>query len=271
MNFLGFPGTMGAPHIDYIVADRIVIPEGSEIHYSEKPICLPACYLPSDATRAIAGNTPTRAQAGLPETGFVFASFNNAYKFNPSMFDIWMRLLKAVPDSVLWLPERPPLVLRNLRREAEARGVSASRLVFAPLVANPGEHLARLRLIDLFLDTLPYNAHTTAADALWAGVPILTSPGNSFQGRVAASLLRALDLPELIAATLADYESKALALARDRSALRAIRAKLAQNCDTAPLFDTRRFTRNLEAAFIGMWERRQRGEAPASFAVGPAA
>jgi predicted O-linked N-acetylglucosamine transferase (SPINDLY family) len=269
VNFLGFPGTMGADHIDYILADKTAIPEESQIHYAEKVAYLPDCYLPSDSARAIAAQRPTREQIGLPKEGFVFASFNNAYKFTPAMFDIWMRLLDAVPGSVLWLPKSHPAALANLTREAEARGIAAGRLVFANPVQAPEDHLARLSLADLFLDTLPYNAHSTAIDALWAGVPVLTSSGISFQARVAASLNKALDLPELIALSLSEYERMALHLAREPEALATIRDKLARNRNTTPLFDTDRFARHLEAAFITMWERHRRGEPPQSFSVHP--
>jgi protein O-GlcNAc transferase len=270
VNYLGFPGTMGAPYIDYIIADRTVIPEDQQVHYTEQVAYLPHCYLPADRARATFQRVPSRAEAGLPDRGFVFASFNNAYKFSPAMFDIWMRLLRTLEGSVLWLPENNPLAMRNLAREAGARGVAAERVVFAPIVPDGGEHLARLSLADLFLDTLPYNAHTSASDALWAGAPVLTLLGTSFAGRVAASALKAGGLPELIAKTPADYETFALRLARDPAALRAMRARLNRNRLAAPLFDTKRYTGDLEAAFAAMWARHARGEAPASFAVASA-
>jgi len=270
VNYLGFPGTMGAPYMDYILADPTVIPEDQQVHYSERIAYLPHSYLPADATRARWQRVPSRAEAGLPARGFVFASFNNAYKFSPAMFDVWMRLLRALTESVLWLPCNNPLAMRNLAREAEARGVAPERIVFAPLVPDPGEHLARLSLTDLFLDTLPYNAHTSASDALWAGVPVLTLLGTSFAGRVAASALKAAGIPELIAHTPAEYEALALRLARDPAALAAIRARLDRNRSTAPLFDTMAYTRDLEAAFLTMWARHRRGEPPASFAVASA-
>ena len=254
VNYLGFPGTMGADYIDAIIADRTVIPEESLDHYSEAVVCLPDSYLPNDASRRIAERTPSRSEAGLPEKGFVFCSFNNSYKFTPELFDIWMRLLSRVEDSVLWLPEVNGAAVRNLRREAAARGIDEKRLVFAPFLASAEDHLARLRLADLFLDTLPYNAHTTAADALWAGLPVLTTPGNTFAGRVAASLLKAIGLPEMIAPSLEAYEAMALQLARDANALAGIRAKLQRNRDTHALFDTARFTRNLEAAYARLYE-----------------
>jgi predicted O-linked N-acetylglucosamine transferase (SPINDLY family) len=195
VNYLGFPGTMGASYMDYIIADSTVVPEDQQRHYAEAVAYLPHCYLPADRARPVAKSTPRRAEAGLPQDGFVFVSFNNSYKFNPVMFGIWMRLLRAVEGSVLWLPETNEAAQRNLAREAEARGVTRARIVFAAPLPDAGEHLARLSLGDLFLDTLPYNAHTTASDALWAGVPVLTQLGNSFAGRVAASALKAVGLP----------------------------------------------------------------------------
>ena len=270
VNYLGFPGTMGAPYIDYIVADSTVIREDQQVHYTERLAYLPHCYLPADRTRAISERVPSRAEAGLPEQGFVFASFNNAYKFAPATFDVWMRLLRNVERSVLWLPENNAHARRNLAQEAQSRGVGPERLVFAPPVPGSPNHLARLSLADLFLDTLPYNAHTTASDALWAGVPVLTLIGNSFAGRVAASALKAAGIPELIAKTATDYETIALRLARDPAQLGAIKVKLRRNRLTSPLFDTARFTRDLEKIFATMWERHQRGEAPVSFAVASA-
>ncbi len=267
-SYLGFPGTLGAPYMDYILADRIVIPKDHKRHYSEKIVTLPNSYQCNDSRRRIAERTPARAEAGLPARGFVFASFNNTYKITPQLFDIWMRLLSAVKGSVLWLPKSNALAIGNLSREAETRGIASDRLVFAPFVPAADEHLARLRLSDLFLDTLPYNAHTTASDALWAGVPVLTCMGGTFAGRVAASLLHGVGLPEMVAHSLADYEALALKLAGDPAALSAVRAKLAENRKTSSLFDTVGFTRDLEAAYRTMWERCERGEAPSSFAVG---
>ncbi len=245
----------GLGRIDFLIADATVIPDEHRSDYSETVIHLPDTYLPADDKRPIAQHTPTRAEAGLPNDGFVFCSFNNTYKFTPEIFDVWMRLLKAVEKSVLWLPATNDAAMRNLRREAEARGVDASRLIFAPFLASADEHLARLKLADLFLDTLPYNAHSTASDALWAGLPVLTTPGETFAGRVAASLLKAVGLPEMIANSLSAYEQQALRLANDPAALREIRAKLARNRTTCSAFDTARFTRNLEAAFLAIYER----------------
>jgi predicted O-linked N-acetylglucosamine transferase (SPINDLY family) len=261
---------MGAPFIDYILADRLVIPEGQEIHYSEKVVYLPHSYLPTDGTRAIAEATPSRAECGLPESGFVFACFNNTHKIAPEVFDVWMRLLRRVEGSVLWLRSANPGAAHNLRREAVSRNVSPERLVFAPRVPGPEEHLARIRMADLFLDTLPYNAHATAIDALWAGLPVLTCMGGAFPGRVAAGLLHAIGLPELVTASLSDYESLALALARDPARLESVRATLARNRGTHPLFDTARYTRELESAYVTMWERCRAGLPPAGFQVAAA-
>ena len=265
VNYLGYPGTMGAPFMDYIVADRMVIPDEHQIHYSEQVVYLPDAYQANDRKRRI-GETPTRAEAGLPERGFVFSSFNNTYKIGPEIFDLWMRLMRDVEGSVLWLLEDNAIAAANLKREAEARGIAAERLVFAPR-KKPHDHLARQRLADLFLDTLPYNAHTTASDALWMGLPLVTCPGNIFPARVAASLLKAIGMPELVTASLAEYESLALKLAREPDTLAAIKAKLAANRDSEPMFDTARFARYLESAYATMWERQQRGLPPASFAV----
>jgi predicted O-linked N-acetylglucosamine transferase (SPINDLY family) len=266
VNYLGHPGTMGARYIDYLIADRRIVPERDERYYSERIVHLPESYQANDRKRRIAARTPSRADEGLPDTGFVFCSFNGSFKISPQLFDIWMRLLKTAEGSVLWLLDDNPAALRNLKREAETRGISPGRLAFAsrkPL----DEHLARHRLADLFLDTLPCNAHTTASDALWAGLPLLTCTGSTFAGRVAASLLFAVDLPELIAASLSEYEAMAIRLARDPSAIGALKAKLASRRDVAPLFDTERFTGHIESAFTTMWERSQRGMPPESFAV----
>ncbi|HXJ01959.1 MAG TPA: tetratricopeptide repeat protein [Micropepsaceae bacterium] len=267
VNYLGYAGTMGADYIDYIIADRTVIPNDSSTHYSETVARLPHSYLPGGGTRSISESTPSRASAGLPGRGFVFCAFHHVYKITPRMFDIWMRLLGSVEESVLWLPRTGANAAANLKREATARGIAPDRLVFANFVATDADHLARLRLADLFLDALPYNAHGTACDALLAGVPLITVSGESFPGRVAASLLRAVGMEDMIAPSLAAYESMALGFARDPAALRAIRARLAANLRTAPLFDTARFTRDLESAYRTMWERSQNGLAPQSFAV----
>ena len=266
VNYLGYPGTMGADYVDYLIADHVVTPESDAPHYAEKLVRLPHSYLPADGERAI-GQTPSRAAAGLPEQGFVFCCFNHPYKITPAIFDIWVRLLAANFGSVLWLASMAPAAAANLRREAAARGIAPERLVFAPFVNSDADHLARLRLADLFLDTLPYNAHATACDALWAGVPVLTVMGNGFPGRVAASLLTSLGLPELIAPSVEAYETTAGNFAREPLLLCEMKEKLARNREAMPLFDTARFTRNLERAYITMWERAQRQLPPASFAV----
>jgi predicted O-linked N-acetylglucosamine transferase (SPINDLY family) len=267
VNFLGFPGTMGASYVDYIIADPIVIPDGDLQHYCESVVHIPNGYLPTDSARRISDRKSSRTGAGLPERGFVFCSFNNSYKLSPGIFDVWMRLLGAVDGSVLWLPQVNAAAVRNLRREAGRRGVSEQRLVFAPFVSADDDHLARLGLADLFLDTVPYNAHSTAIDALWAGVPVLTIRGAAFAGRVAASVLTAMGLPELIASSLADYESLAVKLAREPHTLSAIKAKLARDRETSALFDTPRYTLDLESAYTQMWHRHRNGESPACFSV----
>jgi len=266
VNYLGFPGTLGAPYIDYILADRIVIPDEERRFYSEQVVWLPDCYQVNDDKRIAAGTPPPRAAEGLPEKAFVFCNFNQSYKLTPEMFTHWMRLLKQVEGSVLWLLESNAAFPVHLRLEAERQGVAGARLVFArtkPL----DEHLARLSLADLFLDSLPYNAHTTASDALWACVPLLTCRGHAFAGRAAASLLTAAGLPELIAADLGAYEAQALRLAREPELLQDFRDRLAQNRASNPLFDTDRFRRAIEAAYRRMREIAQRGEPPRHFAV----
>jgi predicted O-linked N-acetylglucosamine transferase (SPINDLY family) len=269
VNYLGYAGTLGQDYWDYIIADRFVIPEESHKHYAEKVAYLPDTFMVTDSSRGISQTVPSRTQAGLPESGFVFCCFNNTYKLTPDLFDVWMRLLREVEGSVLWLSKGNAVALGNLRREAEQRGVAGERLVFASRVVGIENHLARLGLADLFLDTLHYNAHATAADALRAGVPVLTCPRATFASRVAGSLVSAVGMPELITARLADYETLALRLARDPERLAAMRQKLARNLQSFPLFDTERFTRHIEAAYTTMWERAERGERPESFAVAP--
>jgi predicted O-linked N-acetylglucosamine transferase (SPINDLY family) len=266
INYLGYPGTMGAPFIDYIVADPVLIPPESQVHYAEKVVYLPHSYQVNDAKRHISDRAFTRQEVGLPEQGFVFCSFNNNYKILPSTFSVWMRLLRAVKGSVLWLIQDNPIAAQNLREAAQAHGVDASRLVFAQRMDLP-DHLARHRLADLFLDTLPYNAHTTASDALWAGLPVLTLMGQSFAARVAASLLQALDLPELITDTTQAYEEMALKLAQQPEWMAQIRDKLAHQRLSSTLFDGALFTRHLEKAYKAMHERHQRGLPPAHITV----
>lgn len=252
--WLGYPGTMGAGFIDWIVADPTVLPSSLEPAFRERVVRLPVCYQPNDRTRTI-GPTPSRAACGLPEEGFVFCCFNAAYKIGPALFDRWCRLLQAVPGSVLWLLESHPEVPGNLRREALRRGVPPDRLVFSPRLPPP-DYLARYRLAGLFLDTHPVGAHTTASDALWAGLPVLTLMGDGFASRVGASLLRAVGLEELAVASPAAYEAMALRLATDSTALTGFKARLAGQGAAAPLFDTDRFARDLEAAFQTMWAAR---------------
>jgi predicted O-linked N-acetylglucosamine transferase (SPINDLY family) len=261
VNYLGYPGTLGSPHIDYLIGDHTIIPENSRRHYSEKIVYLPDSYQVNDSRRFISPMRCSRADEGLPETGFVYCCFNNNYKITPGVFDIWMRLLGRVKGSVLWLLEDNALAASNLRKEALARGISPDRLIFAVRRSLP-EHLARIRLGDLFLDTLPYNAHTTASDALWVGLPILTCAGESFAARVAASLLRAIRLPELITHTQDAYEALAVELALDPERYNALREQLCRNRLTTPLFDTKAFTANIEAAYTHMYVRYQENMPP---------
>ena len=265
-HYMGYPGTMGAPYIDYIIADPVVIPADQRPFYAEKLALLPDSYFVNDAKRPIAERKFTRAELGLPPAGFVFCCFNNSHKITPRLFDCWMRILGAVEGSVLWLFQDNAKAADNLRREARARGVAAGRLIFAGRMP-PLEHLARHRAADLCLDTLPYNAHTTASDALWAGLPVLTCLGETFAGRVAASLLGAIGLPELITTTLEAYERLVVELATQPDRLADIKQRLAKNRLTMPLFDTRLFTRRIEAAYTAMHARHQAGLAPDHIAV----
>jgi len=269
VNYLGYAGTLGSAAWDYIIGDRFVIPEDSDRCYAEKVVRMPDTFMVNDAGRPIAQRAPSRAEAGLPESGFVFCCFNNAFKITPDAFDVWMRLLREIEGSVLWLSGANPSVTENLRRAAQARGIAADRLVFAPKVTLNEDHLARIRIADLFLDTFHFNAHATAADALWAGIPVLTCAGETFASRVAGSLLTAVGLRELITQSPADYVELAVRLAREPDMLAALRQKLARNRATAPLFDTTRFTRHLEAAYMEMAKRAQRGVPPQSFAIEP--
>ena len=265
VTFLGYPGTLGTDFIDYIIADEFVLPPDQHQNFSEKVVYLPDTYQPCDRQRTFAP-TPTRRECGLPEQGFVFCCFNNSYKITPDVFDIWARILNAVPGSVLWLLAQSDLAAENLRREAQARGVDPNRLVFGSGLGT-AEHLARHRLADLVLDTMPYNAHTTANDALFAGLPVLTRVGKAFPARVAGSLLRAVDMPELITESAEEYEHLAIAIARDPARHVALRDRLRRNIATSPLFDTERFARKIEAAYLQMADISRRGEEPRSFAV----
>jgi protein O-GlcNAc transferase len=261
VNYLGFPGTIGAKYIDYIVSDRQVIPPEHMEFYTEKVVYLPNCYQANDRSKETGTRPLTRSEFGLPQNGFVFCCFNNNYKIVPDMFDSWMRILEKVEGSVLWLVEDNEAAAANLRKEATARGVGVECLVFSKRIAL-ADHLARHQLADLFLDTLPYNAHTTASDALWSGLPLLTQVGNTFPGKVAASLLNAIGLPELITRTREEYENMAVKLATDPNKLVEIRTRLSQNRLTTPLFDTELFTRHIEEAYRQMYERFQSGLQP---------
>ncbi len=265
VSYLGYPGTMGADFMDYVIADPVVLPFSQQPFYSERIVHLPDCYQPNDGKRAIAETALTRSQAGLPDDAFVFCCFNQNYKIAPAVFDVWSRLLDALPGSVLWLLRSNAGAEANLRAAAAEHGIAPARLIFAdhmPLA----QHLGRHRLADLFVDTLPYNAHTTTSDALWAGLPVLTCTGSAFASRVAASLLGAANLSELVTTSLADYEAAALRLAKDPARLAALRQKLARNRQTCPLFDTDRYRRHIEAAYATMWEMHQKGVRE-SFAV----
>ncbi|HWY60479.1 MAG TPA: tetratricopeptide repeat protein [Rhizomicrobium sp.] len=266
VNYLGFPATLGASYMDYILADRIVIPENERQFYTEQVITLPDSYQANDSKRAVSDAPPSRAAIGLPQDAFVFCSFNQTYKLTPAVFASWMRILDQVPRSVLWLLEGNSQFPGNIRREAQAAGVSPERIIFASTIPTPA-HVARLSLADLFLDTTPYNAHTTASDALWAGLPLITVAGTTFPGRVAASLLAAIGLPELVTADMPSYESLAVTLATDPGLFRSIRKKLRDNRDVTPLFDTVRFTRAIEAAYIRMWETSCKGLPAQAFSV----
>jgi predicted O-linked N-acetylglucosamine transferase (SPINDLY family) len=268
VNYLGFPGTLGAGYIDYIIADKCVLPPESKICYDEKVVYLPHTYQVNDRNKTVSESNNSRSESNLPLDEFVFCCFNNAYKITPNTFDSWMAILKRVDNSVLWLLEDNDLAAQNLRREAQQRAVDPSRLIFAKRMPL-ADHLARHLLADLFLDTLPYNAHTTASDALWAGLPVLTQIGQTFAGRVAASLLNAIGLPELITHSRQEYEALAVELALNRERLFLIREKLEKNRMTTPLFDTALFTRHMEAAYEAMYQRNQAGLLPDHIEIQP--
>jgi predicted O-linked N-acetylglucosamine transferase (SPINDLY family) len=257
VNYLGYSGTMGATYMDYLIADPMLIPTRHQKHYTEKIVYLPNSYMPNDSKRHISNQAFHRAQFELPQSGFVFCCFNNNYKITPEVFDRWMRILKKVEGSVLWLSKNNVKTSANLKKEAGIRGVDQNRLVFATRMPRLADHLARHRLADLFLDTLPYNAHTTASDALWAGLPVLTCIGETFAGRVAASLLNAVGLSELITSTPQAYEALAIELATNPEELATIKRKLADSRFKAPLFDTQLFTKHIETAYTAMYERYQ--------------
>ena len=265
VHHVGFPGTLGAPFVDYLVADKTIAPLEHAKYFSEKIAYLPDCYQPTDETRPV-GQKPSREDCELPATGFVFASFNQSYKITPEAFDLWCRILREVPDSVLWLLHCSKAATANARKEAEARGVASERLIFAP--ARPQtQHLGRLQNADLILDTLPVNAHTTASDALWAGVPLVTLPGQPFVSRVAASIVTAIGLPELVARDADDYVRIAKELAASPEQLESLKERIREGARSSPLFDSARYTKNLEALYRVMWKRYTAGLAPAAIDV----
>jgi protein O-GlcNAc transferase len=266
VSYLGYPGTMAAPFIDYLIADSFLIPEAEQGFYTEKIAYLSDSYQANDRRRRVAAHVLTRAASGLPEGGFVFCCFNVSWKITAAVFDVWMRLLAAVPDSVLWLLEDNRWAVQNLRREAAARNIDPERLIFCPRVDNES-HLARHQLADLFLDTFPCNAHTTASDALWTGLPLLTCSGRTFPSRVAGSLLQAAGLPELVTRSLEDYGRVALQLTRDRDRLASLRARLTLDREGLPLFETPALCGHLETAYRHMWSLHREGKAPETFDV----
>jgi predicted O-linked N-acetylglucosamine transferase (SPINDLY family) len=260
--FLGYAGTLGTSYLDYLIADRIVVPEESRGDYAEKIVYLPHSFQPNDRSKQIAEHCFSRSELGLPEHTFVFCCFNTVYKIQPAIFDCWMRILRQVPESILWLARMEARATANLRAEAQRSGIDPTRLVFAPKMPRIEDHLARYRTADLFLDTLPYGAHATASDALWAGLPLLTIRGSTFAGRVGASLLSTLGIEELIATSLSEYERIAVELATNRRPLADLKARLATARFATPLFDTAGFTRQMEAAYAAMLERSRRGLPP---------
>ena len=266
INYLGYPGTIGGNFMDYIIGDNIVIPEKHNEFYSEKIIRLPHTYQPNDSTRVISDKDSLRKDFGLPEEAVVFCCFNNTFKITPDEFNCWMRILKNVENSVLWLLKTDEKAEANIKAEAKKRGVEPSRLVFADMLPQ-SEHLARQKHADLFLDTFRYNAHTTASDALWGGLPVVTKKGEQFAARVSASLLTAIGLPELITKSEADYENLIIELATQPQKLRRIRSKLQSNRLTKPLFDTKRYTRNFEAGLLQAYDLYFKGKQPRHIAV----
>ena len=266
VSYLGFVSTMGAEFIDYIIADPIVLPLDQQPYYTEKIVHLPDCYQVNDRKRQIAMQAQSRQDVGLPVDGFVFCCFNGNWKITSSVFSIWVRLLEMKERSVLWLLGDNKGAVNNLRREATARGIDATRLIFTKRLPFEA-YLASYRLADLFFDTLPYNAGATASDALWSGLPVLTCKGSTFPGRMASSLLHAIGLPDLVTSSLAEYEALALKIAHEPALLAEIKARLARNREIYPLFDTDNFRRNIETAYVAMWETWQRAEKPRQILV----
>jgi predicted O-linked N-acetylglucosamine transferase (SPINDLY family) len=267
ISLLGFPGTLAADYVDYMIADAVVVPAEDRMHYSEQIIYLPDSFLPTDGAPTLTP-PPSRAAAGLPQDAFVYCCFHAHYKISPRLFEAWMHVLGAVPEGILWLREATDIARRNLQGEAARRGIDPGRLIFAPRSATRAEHLARFSLADVFLDTNPYNAHTTAAEALGVAVPVVTLSGTTFAGRVAASILEACDLRELVAPTLEDYESLAIDLARNASRLADLKERLRRAHASAAFFDPTRYCRHLEDALNMAWSRHLRNEPPAALTVG---
>lgn len=260
VNWLGYPGTMGSPYHHYLIADDFIVPEAHELYFTEKVLRLP-CYQPSLRARSVAPHVPSRTDVGLPENATVFCCFNGVHKIHPFTFERWLTILSRVPGSVLWLLGSNDATNERLRNYAAARGIAKERIVYAQKLANPF-HLARYTLADLFLDTTPYGAHTTASDALWSGVPLLTLSGRSFASRVCGSLVRAAGLPELICHSAEEYLEKAVRYGNDRSALGPLRERLRANRDTCTLFDMPSLVRNLEGLYAQMWQAQERGALP---------
>jgi predicted O-linked N-acetylglucosamine transferase (SPINDLY family) len=261
VNYLGYPGTMGVEFIDYMIADDFVVPVANRQSYAEKIVYLPHTFQANDSKRPIAPHIGSRQDAGLPDDAFVFCSFNNTYKVTPIIFDVWMNVLSQIDGSVLWLTIDNPTAQSNLQKVAASKGVDPRRLLFTPRM-NYSTYLGSYRLADLFLDTFPFNAGTTASDALWAGLPVLTYSGKAFASRMAGSLLRAINLPGLVTHSLEEYQALAISLARNREALQDIKQALTLNRLTAPLFDTSLFSRHIEAAYEAMYQRYRAGLPP---------
>jgi predicted O-linked N-acetylglucosamine transferase (SPINDLY family) len=253
VNYLGYPGTSGSDFMDYVIADKTLIPEEQRNSFSEKIVYLPDCYQPNDSTKVIKHKFQHRSELDLPENSFVFCCFNNNYKIQPNIFKIWMHILSIVDHSVLWLLMDDDALKTNLSNEAKNLGIDPDRLIYANRLPV-SEHLGRHAFADLFLDTFPYNAHTTASEALWSGLPLLTLQGKSFASRVASSLLKAMDLPELICQSQDEYKSKAIFLAKNPAEISELKRKISQNKYSSPLFNTKLMTQNLEAAYTKMYQ-----------------
>ena len=267
ISYNGFPGSMGASFIDYFITDKVCSPQGQESQFSEKLVFLPDSCMIYNNREEVSSRVMARAELGLPEYGFVFCCFNNSYKIEPVVFEVWIRILKRVPDSVLWLSGKNQAMIANLRKEVERRGISGNRLVFASYLPEMAEHLARHRIADLFLDTLIFNAVTTAADALWAGLPVLSCPGSTYISRWASSMLKAVGLDDMVVENIEQYEERACYLATHPDALAEIKFRLEVNRLTKPLFDTERYVKHLESAYQTMWHKHEAGLPPESFHV----